>query len=178
MLDLETALARLLASLPPAEPERIPLTESASRFLAEKIISPLDLPVFDNSAMDGYAVRAVDVTGASASSPVTLTRVAKIPAGEMFAGELCAGECARLFTGAPMPRGADAVVMQEDTRIECERVLILDRVVTGENIRRRGEDVRQGAPLGEIGDEITPGKIGLLAATGVCEVSVGRRPNV
>ena len=178
MLDLEKALARLLSTLPPAKPERIPLAESAGRFLAEKIISPLDLPVFDNSAMDGYAVRAADVTGANASLPVALKLAAKIPAGEMFAGELCAGECARLFTGAPMPRGADAVIMQEDTSVEGERILILDSVATGENIRRRGEDVRQGAPLGEIGDEITPGKIGLLAATGVCEVSVGRRPNV
>ena len=178
MLDLETAVARLLAALPPAKTERIPLIDSAGRILAEKIISPLDLPVFDNSAMDGYAVRAADVTGANASLPVALKLAAKIPAGEMFAGELCAGECARLFTGAPMPRGADAVVMQEDTSVEGERILILDSVATGENIRCRGEDVRQGATLGELGDEITPGKIGLLAATGVRNVSVGRRPSV
>ena len=178
MLDLETALARLLESLPPPKAERVALTESAGCFLAEKIISPLDLPAFDNSAMDGYAVRAADVRGARADSPATLKLAAKISAGELFTGELLTGECARIFTGAPLPRGADAVVMQEDTRADGEVVSFLDGAATGENVRRCGEDVKRGETLAEAGDEISPGRIALLAATGFATVPVGRRASV
>lgn len=178
MLDLETALNRLLESLPPPTVERVPLTASAGRFLAEKIFSPLDLPSFDNSAMDGYAVRAADVRGARTESPATLKLAAKIPAGEMFAGELLAGECARIFTGAPLPRGADSVVMQEDTRAEGGVVSFLDDAALGENVRRCGEDVKRGGMLAEAGEEISPGRIALLAATGFGTVTVSHRPNV
>ena len=178
MLDLETALARLLESLPPPKAERVPLTASAGRFLAEKICSPLDIPSFDNSAMDGYAVRATDVRGARAVSPIALKIAAKIPAGEMFKGELLAGDCARVFTGAPLPRGSDSVVMQEDTLVVGERILIFDEPALGENVRRQGEDVKQGDALVEVGEDLSPGKIALLAATGVCEIAVGRRPDV
>ena len=178
MLDLETAIARLLESTPPPKAESIPLTESAGRFLADTIVSPLDLPGFDNSAMDGYAVRAADVRGARAASPITLKIAAKIPAGEMFTGELLPGNCARVFTGAPLPRGADAVVMQEDTRDVSGLVSFLDDVVAGENVRNRGEDVKQGATLAVTGEEISPGKIALLSATGFATLNVGRRPTV
>jgi molybdopterin molybdotransferase len=177
VLDLETAVARMLAALPAARPpERIPLPESAGRILAETIPSPLDLPPFDNSAMDGYAVCAADVQGAKPESPVRLRLRTRIPAGEIFAGELAPGECARLFTGAPLPRGADAVVMQEDTRREGEQVFILDAVQSGENVRFQGEDVRHGAALAESGNEISAGLIGLLGAAGLCEITVGSRP--
>jgi len=168
----------MLAALPAPQFERIPLADSAGRILAEKILSPLDLPPFDNSAMDGYAVRAADVRGAKSDSPVRLRLRTRIAAGETFSGELAAGECARLFTGAPMPRGADAVVMQEDTRIEGEQVLILDVAQPRENVRFQGEDVRRGATLAEAGAEISPGLIGLLGAVGVGEISVGRQPIV
>ena len=178
MLDLETALARLLESLPPPKAESVRLGDSAGRFLAEKKVSPLDLPNFDNSAMDGYAVRAVDVRGASLTSPATLKLVAKISAGELFTRELFVGECARIFTGAPLPRGADAVVMQEDTRVEGGQVLVLDAVVPGENVRRRAEDVARGDTLVDAGDEVSPNKMALLAATGIDRLLVGRRPQV
>lgn len=175
MLELETAVARMLAALPPAQSERISLANAAGRILAETILSPLDLPSFDNSAMDGYAVRSADVRGAKPESPVRLRLRTRIAAGETFSGELAIGECARLFTGAPLPRGADAVVMQEDTRIEGEQVLILDAVQPRENVRFQGEDVRRGAALAEAGAEISPGLIGLLGAVGFGEISVGRR---
>lgn len=168
----------MLAALPVAPAERIPLAESAGRILAETIVSPLDLPPFDNSAMDGYAVRAADVVGTKTNSPIRLRLRTRIPAGETFSGELAAGECARLFTGAPLPRGADAVVMQEDTRVEGEQVLILDAVQPRENVRFRGEDVRSGATLAEAGVEVSPGLLGLLGAMGIGEVSVGRQPTV
>lgn len=178
MLDLETALARLLETIPPPTAERVPLTDSAGRFLAEKISSSLDLPPFDNSAMDGYAVQAADVRGARADAPITLKLAAKISAGELFTGELLAGECARIFTGAPLPRGADAVVMQEDARASGEIVSILDEAASGENVRRCGEDVKQGEMLADVGEDLSPGRVALLAATGFSTVLVGRRPNV
>lgn len=181
MFDLETALARVLAALPSPEAETITLTQAAGRVLAETVRSPVDLPHFDNSAMDGYAVRAAEVRDAKPVAPVRLHVKVRIPAGEAFSGKLAAGECARLFTGSPMPRGADAVVMQEDTRTDSNRpdeVLICDAVREGENVRRQGEDVRKGAVLQEAGAVITPGVIGLLAAAGFQEVKVGRQPKV
>jgi len=178
VLDLETAVARVLAALPAPQTDRIPLAESAGRILAETIVSPLDLPAFDNSAMDGYAVRAAEVREAKADAPIRLRLRTRIPAGETFSGELLPGECARLFTGAPLPRGADAVVMQEDTRIEGEGVLICDAVQPGENVRFQGEDIRQGTTLVEAGEELGPGKLCLLAATGVAAVGVGRQPKI
>ena len=178
MLELETAVAQVRAAMPAPVAERIPLPESAGRILAEAILSPLDLPPFDNSAMDGYAVRASDVRGATAEAPIRLRLRARIVAGKSFSGKLATGECARLFTGAPMPRGADAVVMQEDTALAGEEVLIRDEVQPCENVRFQGEDVRRGAILIESGEELSPGKISLLAATGVGDVMAGRRPSV
>jgi molybdopterin molybdotransferase len=149
--------------------------------LAESVASPSDLPPFDNSAMDGYAVRAADVRQASSATPVRLRVRTKIPAGAHFSGELAPGECARLFTGSPLPRGADAVVMQEDTRTDAQHpseILVCDTVATGEFVRHRGEDVSYGAMLVEAGAVLTPGKIGLLAATGISQVKVGQQPRV
>jgi molybdopterin molybdotransferase len=105
----------------------------------------------------------------------------KIPAGKHFVGELSPGECARLFTGSPLPHGADAVVMQEDTRTDTAHpveILICDSVVSGEYVRRQGEDVQRGAMLVAAGEALTPGRISLLAAAGISQVSVGRRPVV
>ena len=181
MLELEAALQKILAALPPPASELVGLRDAAGRVLAENISSPIDLPPFNNSAMDGYAVRAADVAGATATAPVRLRVAAKIPAGADFRGEVAAGECARLFTGSLLPRGADAVVMQEDTRAEAARpddIFIVDSAKPGENIRRAGDDVRRGGTVAERGDALTPGRIALLAAVGVGEVSVGRRPVV
>ncbi len=178
VLDLKTALSRILAALPPAPRERIALSEAGGRVLLESLSSPVDLPPFDNSAMDGYAVRSAEVATARPETPVRLRWRTRISAGEAFSEELSPGECARLFTGAPMPRGADAVVMQEDTRTEGEQVLILDGVRPRENVRFQGEDIRRGAELASVGTEISPGLQGLLAATGVGEVTVGKRPTV
>ncbi|HXD00488.1 MAG TPA: molybdopterin molybdenumtransferase MoeA, partial [Verrucomicrobiae bacterium] len=109
MLELEAALDRILAALPPPVPESVPPAGSHRRFLAEQILSPVDLPGFDNSSMDGYAVRAADVQKASAATPVALRLHGRVAAGETFTGELNSGDCVRIFTGAPLPRGADAV---------------------------------------------------------------------
>jgi molybdopterin molybdotransferase len=181
MLEFEEALARVLAAVPAPAREIVSLSEAAGRVLAEPIRSPLDLPSFDNSAMDGYALRAADVTSAKPESPVSLCLTGKVPAGDNFAGSVTAGTCVRLFTGSPLPPGADAVVMQEETRVQpnaAGEVLILAPVRPGENVRLRAEDVKLGSTLAKPGDLLTAGRIGLLAAVGLTGVPVGRQPVV
>ena len=131
MLELEEALGRILAAMPRPQVERVSLMETHRRVLAENILSPLDLPAFDNSSMDGYSVRAGDTASANSENPVRLQLLGKAAAGENFGGELAAGTCVRLFTGSPLPRGANAVAMQDDTRLDTNRageVLILEPV--------------------------------------------------
>jgi molybdopterin molybdotransferase len=181
MLELEDALQKILTVLPPPVSERVALPEAAGRVLAEGVSSSVDLPAFDNSAMDGYAVRAVDVAGASGEVPVCLRLCGKVAAGETFAGEVSRGQCVRLFTGSPLPRGADAVVMQEDTRVDPARpdeVCIRAAAAPWENVRRRGTDVTCGAVLAGAGEVLTPGRISLLAASGITGIETGRRPRV
>ena len=181
MLEFEEALARLLAAVPAPTRENVSLNEAAGRVLAERILSPLDLPSFDNSAMDGYALRAADVALAKPDSPVSLRLAGKVSAGDTFAGKVTAGTCVRLFTGSPLPPGADAVVMQEETRVQpkaADEVLILTPMEPGENVRLRAEDIKQGSTLAEPGDLLTAGRIGLLATVGLSSVPVGRQPVV
>jgi len=178
VLNLETAGAQILAALPAPQSERMRLLEARDRVLAEAIYAGTDLPLFDNSAMDGYAVRAADLAGASLTQPRRLRWRGRIPAGETAASALWPGTGARLFTGAPLPSGADAVVMQEDVQVEGDAIIFHEEVKAGENVRRQGEDVRKGALLCDVGDVLTPGRLGLLAATGAAEVNVGRAPVV
>lgn len=178
MLELETAVARLLAALPAPQLERISLAQAAGRIVTAPVVASIDLPPFDNSAMDGYAVRAADVASASNASPVRLKLQAYVPAGATKQCAVAQSACARIFTGAPIPEGADAVVMQEDTRREGDSVFILDSAKPGENIRRRGEDVSAGTVLIAAGTEINAGALALLSAAGVSEVAVNRRPIV
>ena len=179
MLELEVARERLLAGVTPLGRERVALREAAGRVLAEEVRSTVDLPAFDNSAMDGYAVRAGDVASVKPGAPVELALAGRVVAGEIFAGEVRQGTCVRVFTGSMVPRGADAVVMQEDTEQpggESTKVRVLDGVKPWENIRFRGEDVKCGAVIVKPGGRLSPGHLGLLAATGVPVVEVYRRP--
>jgi molybdopterin molybdotransferase len=178
VIDLETAVARILGQMPGPQSELLSLDAAAGRILNESVTALLALPPFDNSAMDGYAVRAAEVQQANLMTPVRLKVRATLPAGKICSEEINSGECVRLFTGAPMPRGADAVVMQEDTRLEGDTVVILDGVKPGENVRRQGEDVSPGMILAQGGTEISAGLIGLLGAVGQAQVGVGRRPVV
>src|ERR1043165_1825842 len=118
MLQVEVAQQRILAALPPPGSERILLTEATNRVLAERIVAPIDLPSFDNSAMDGYALRALDVARAAPEKPTDLKLIGRSAAGEIFNGRVESGQCVRVFTGSVLPDGADAVVMQEDTVID------------------------------------------------------------
>jgi molybdopterin molybdotransferase len=179
MLELETARERILSLMPPPQPEHVPLEEAHRRILAEPLYSPHDLPPFDNSAMDGYAVRAEDLRAAQMDSPIALRLIGRAAAGEMFAGEVATGTCVRLFTGSAMPRGADAVVMQEGTRTDAaspESIFFLDAPRPWENVRFRGEDVKAGALLAAERTEVSASHISLLAAAGVTEICAGRRP--
>jgi molybdopterin molybdotransferase len=177
MLELEDALKVILEAIPSPDSESIALGEAAGRILAERVCAPMDLPAFDNSAMDGFAVRSSDLVSANANNPVRLRIIGKIAAGETFSGEVRAGSCVRLFTGSALPRGADAVVMQEDAQVESPaEIIVCEPVKAGENLRSRGEDVRKGNALGEVGDRIGPGPLGLFAAAGIARVKVGSRP--
>ena len=127
MLELEKALEIILASVPAPKSEIIPLADAYRRVALEEISASTDLPPFDNSAVDGYAVRAADVASATSQKSVPLQLSGKIAAGENFRGELSTGQCIRIFTGSTLPPGADAVVMQEDTQaIRSNQVLFLD----------------------------------------------------
>jgi len=181
MLELEQAVDQILAAIPQPIAESIDLKQAHGRIAAESIAAPIDLPLFDNSSVDGYAVRAADVAAATSENPVRLRLIGRVAAGESFAGELTSSASVRLFTGSPLPRGADAVVMQEDTRMEsaeAREVLVCDPVRPWENVRFRGEDVKRGAGLVDRGEALTLGRIGLLAATGVKQVRVNARPTV
>lgn len=181
MLELEEAQRRILSAVAPLGAETVPLSHATGRLLADKILSPIALPAFDNSAMDGYAVRACDVDGATRAHPVALRRVGQVAAGEHFSGELSAGTCVRLFTGSALTAGADAVVMQEDTGLDPARpevVLVYDSVKPSENVRSRGEDVACGDTLAEPGQRLTGVRMSLLAAAGLTTVSVGAQPTV
>jgi molybdopterin molybdotransferase len=179
MLELESAQEQILACIRPLPGETIPLTGAAGRVLAESIQSKVPLPLFDNSAVDGYAVQTHDVAAARIDAPVSLQLRGEVAAGEVFSGTVAAGACVRLFTGSPLPAGADAVVLQEDTRVAPEepgRVWFLDGAKPWENIRLQGEDIRPGTSLGESGEPVRFGRLALLAAAGVKEVRVGTRP--
>jgi molybdopterin molybdotransferase len=181
MLELEQAVAQILATIPSPAVETIPLSEACGRVLADRIESPVDLPLFDNSTMDGYAVQAGDLARTTSESPTRLRLIGRAAAGNPFAGEVAPGTCVRVFTGSALPRGADAVVMQEDTRVETSpsgEVLFLVPVEPGENVRPRGEDVRQGVLIGTAGEVLGFGRISLLAAVGLPKVRVGRQPRV
>ena len=182
MLSLDDALARLVAgSLPHAltATETVSTFDVLGRVLAADVRSALDVPPADNTSMDGYAVRAADITAAGAVLPVSQ----RIPAGVVGA-PLVPGSAARIFTGAQVPLGADAVVMQEQCEALAEkdgglgRVRVLAVPAAGQWVRRRGEDVREGATVLARGTRLTPQALGLAASVGAGTLSVLRRPRV
>ncbi len=174
-MTLEEGRSRLLAAIRPLDFETVTLAQADGRILASGISAPMDLPPFDNSAMDGYALRAAD-----SRSGNELRVVGTAVAGQGFCGEVGEMECVRVFTGSPLPAGTDAVVMQEDAirRSDGETILLSEPSRPWENIRLRGEDVRAGQlVLGE-GVRMTPASVGLFAALGIDDVPVRRRPRV
>jgi molybdopterin molybdotransferase len=175
MLSVEEAQARILSQIPRLSPERVILAEAAGRVLARSVVAGRDLPPFSNSAMDGYAVRAVDL------SPTGITRlrlVGESRAGTRRPASIQEGEAARILTGAPIPPGADTVVMQEHTSLEDGAVLVQRAPPHGAHVRHAGEDVERGAMTLLDGMPLGAGEIGLLAALGVPFVEIYGRPRV
>jgi molybdopterin molybdotransferase len=154
--------------------ERIAVARAAGRVLAEDIVAPIALPSFDNSAMDGYALRAED----AAIPEATLKLIGEQFAGPPLGFRVGAGECVRITTGAPMPEGADAVVMKENTHCDEERVVLSMAVAPGSHVRHAGEDVAIGDLLLRAGQRLTCVQASLAAAVGIAELPVARRPTV
>ncbi len=184
MITVEEAIEQVLSRIALLPAERVPLLDALGRVLAEDVISDIDVAPFDNSAMDGYALRYADVAGASEDHPVTLSVVEHIPAGMAPERAVGPGQASRIMTGAPVPSGADAVVMVERTRADAGggtaggTVEILTTAKLGENIRGRAEEVRAGEVVLIAGETIGPAAIGLAASVGHAELSVRRRPRV
>ena len=176
LLPLDAALGQLLVAVTPLnETQTVPTMEADGRVLAQDVVSGLQVPAHDNSSMDGYAVRSDDVQAAGA-----LLQVAqRIPAGSVGT-PLLPGTAARIFTGAPVPPGADAVVMQEDCRVEGAEGSVRVQAVpsVGQWIRRAGEDVTRGTVVLQRGQRLGPAHLGLAASIGMAELNVVRRPRV
>jgi molybdopterin molybdotransferase len=176
LTTLADAVAGIAANIRPVpETEAVALAEADGRVLAEPLIAPIDLPPWDNSAVDGYAVRFADL------APPRETRLpvaGRFAAGDDAGAPLAPGTAARIFTGAPMPPGADTVFMQEDVRLEAGAAVLPAGLAPGANARRAGEDLRRGAVALEAGRRLRPEDVGLAAALGVERLTVRRRLNV
>ncbi len=179
-ISLEEARRRLDANVRPIDrTERVELGGAAGRVAARDVASPIDVPPFARSAMDGYAVRAPDAVGASKTSPVTLRVIDRIYTGQPSAQPIVPGTCAEIATGAPLPSGADGVIMVEETARDGEtHVRLFAEVARGQNVGRRGADISRGDRAVASGELLTPSRIGALAAIGCADVEVFARPRV
>ena len=175
-LKLEDALARILADVRPVTGvETVPVRAALGRVLAEDVVSPIDVPAHTNSAMDGYALRSGDL---QADAETHLNVIGVAAAGRPFDGAVGEGECVRILTGAPVPEGADTVVMQERVTREDDAAIVAVGQKPGQHIREAGEDIARGAVALAAGAVLLPAALGMLASVGVSEVSVRRRARV
>lgn len=174
MIEVEEAQRRVLAEVPVLGVEEVPLVDALGRVLREDVAAPDDVPQRDNSAMDGYAVRAEDV----ANAPVSLRVIEDLPAGTVAKERVVAGTAIRIMTGALLPDGADAVVHVELTDAGSGVVRVHEAVPRGANVRKRGEDMRAGNVVLRGGTPIRAGELGVLASVQQRVVRVGRRPEI
>lgn len=178
-LTVGQALRRIIDAVRAVGAEQVPLSAAYGRTLAEDVIASVDLPLWDNSGMDGYATRSEDVRSASRAQPVVLRVVDDIAAGGFPSRPIGPGEAARIMTGAPVPEGADCVIRIEHVEERADgTVAILDALDAGKNVRARGEDVRAGSVVLCAGELVRPATIGVLASVGAASVPVRRRPRV
>jgi len=178
MLTVEKARARVLNSITPLGIEAKPILESLGCVLAEDVDANYDIPPFDNSQMDGFAVIAKDVATASQDNPVTLEIVENLPAGHAPTRKLVTGQASRIMTGGMMPEGANAVVMVEYTQTDGNKVKLFTSVKKGQDIRFRGESIKAGDPVLNKGKVIRPPEMAMLATLNCVEVPVYKRPKV
>ncbi|HEY8550829.1 MAG TPA: gephyrin-like molybdotransferase Glp [Vicinamibacterales bacterium] len=191
-ITLDEARRRIAAAIQSIDrTETVPLENAHGRVLAAAIVAPIDNPPFDRSAMDGYAVRSLDTSTASRTSPAVLRCVGRAYTAEPFSGSLAPGECVEIATGAPVPESADAIVMVEDTARpgsgdwpapawldSAESVLVLSPALPGQHVVRRGADVRAGETVVEAGTPLDASRVGAIAAVGFDRVTVFARPRV
>jgi molybdopterin molybdotransferase len=154
--------------------ETVPIRSALGRVLMRDVVAPFDVPAHDNSAMDGYAVRAEDLSGAETRLAVVGTAFA----GGAFSGVVGPGQAVRVMTGAVLPRGADSVMVQEVAKVDGDHVILPAVQKTGQNVRRAGEDLAAGKPALSAGKKIGPSELGLMASLGFAEVAVRRRPRI
>jgi len=178
MLDIEQALNSILESILPLGTESVDISEAGGRILAEEARADSDVPFSDNSAMDGYAVRAEDIRGASDDNPARLTVLEDVPAGTVPTKTIVPGTASRIMTGAPLPEGADAVLMVEHSKKLDGEMLALASIEPGANIRRAGEDIKKGALLFNAGRKLSAADVGIVASAGIARPLVMRRPVV
>ena len=178
MIQVQEALDKILSQIQFKGVEKIPLDQALGRVLAEDVVSRVNNPPLDNSAMDGYALIAQDIQSATPENPVKLEVVEEIAAGYTAKGTLKPGQAMRIMTGAPIPPGADAVLMQEDTQKDGNSILCMDRADVEENIRRAGEDVKIGEGVLKKGTTLSPAHIGMMAVVGRSQIAVSQRPTV
>jgi len=188
MLTVEQALHKILSEVSVLDIEVVPIMDSLGQVLAEDIISAINVPPLDNSAMDGYAVRAQDTRGAMEKAPRYLKVIDTVIAGGISKKEVTPGTAIRIMTGAPMPKGADGVVKFENTDEESQKksapdqpvtqVGICEEIKSGNDVRSAGEDVKKGATIIKQGTVIRPAEIGVMASVGRAAVRVIRRPVV
>jgi molybdopterin molybdotransferase len=177
MLTPDAASKAILARVAPrGVVETVPLSESAGRVLARDAVSDVDVPPFEKSAMDGFAVRSADFAGRKGA--VSLRRIGEARAGAPFRGTIAAGECAEIATGSELPRGADAVVMVEKSRAEGESVALDDDPRPAQHVCHRGEDLRAGETVLGRGVRLSPVEVSVLAAVGCEPVPVFRKPRI
>lgn len=174
----ERARELLLSNVSATDTERIPLSDCGGRVLAQDLIARENVPAFDRSPYDGYALHAEDTACASPENPVTLKITEEIPAGAVPTKKVETGTAAKVLTGAPIPEGADAVIMYEETAFTDEAVTLFAPVKAGSNIVYAGEDIHKGAVLARYGTVVDPGLVGTLAAQGVSMPQVFRKPRV
>jgi len=178
-ISLEEARAIIDRALRPLDRvERVALDATHGRVLAQDIVATADVPPFSRAAMDGYAVRAADTTGATPNGPVVLSCIEKVFTGQMPARTVGQGECTEISTGAPMPAGADAVVMVEQTSADDARVSIFAAAEPGQNIGRQGADIRSGQAVMRTGEVLNASRVGAIAALGLAHADVYARPRV
>ncbi len=158
--------------------ETAPLDEAVDRILAADVIAPLDVPAFDRAAMDGYALRGAETSGASEYNPLALPVLGQALPGQPFPGPVRPGASVRIMTGAPMPAGLDAVLPAEYASEKAGEIEMTAPVAPGQHVGRRGEDLRAGAPALNAGRRLRPQDVGLLASLGLAQVNVVRRPSV
>jgi len=178
-ISLDEARALIGRALKPIERiEPVALEAAHGRVLAQDVVATADVPPFSRAAMDGYAVRAADTAGATPANPVVLAWIEKVFTGQMPSRTVGGGECIEIATGAPMPDGADSVVMVEETAADGPRIQIFNAANSGQNIGRQGADIKTGQTVMRRGDLLNASRVGAIAALGLAHVDVYAQPRV